>query len=82
MKLLVAAFLILAHSWYAPECCGDGDCKPVSADEVVELSEGRWKHIPSGSIFQRSQVKPSQDGRFHVCIVGENVYCIYIVQGA
>lgn len=74
-----------AHSWYDTECCSDSDCRPVHQDEVVETDKG-WKHLPTGTEFTRSQVKPSKDRYFHVCIGNKSwdrgrPYCIYILQG-
>lgn len=75
-----------AHSWYDAECCSNQDCKPVVTEDVVEIEDGGWKYLPTGTVFRRDQVKPSRDRHFHVCIgVAEwnrgKPYCIYVLQG-
>ena len=74
----------LAHSWYDYECCSDRDCFPVAVDDVVESADGSWKHLPTGTVFTKEKVKPSKDGRFHVCIspTTKTPFCIYILQGS
>lgn len=86
LKTVLISFVVLAHSWYDPTCCGGDDCRPVPATELIEIEEGKWKHLPTGAIFKKVQVHPSKDGRFHVCIGNKNhdrgrPYCVYIVQG-
>jgi hypothetical protein len=57
-----------AHDWYAPNCCSGHDCHPLEDSEVKELPQG-WG-TPSGVVgYQDKRVKPSQDGRFHICVV-------------
>jgi hypothetical protein len=88
VAMLAMALLIhaaRAHSWYDPECCSDQDCFPVEVDDVIETAEG-WKHLPTGTVFSKEQVKPSKDNRFHVCIGNKphdmgRAYCIYVLQG-
>lgn len=88
LKSLVISAIVLVHSWYSLYCCGEGDCFPVRADEVRENSDGSWTYIPRNMTFPRTDVLPSQDGRYHVCILqgpsGERTIprCIYIVLGA
>jgi hypothetical protein len=64
---LLAAAPALAHSWYPLACCGNIDCFPVACDQLVETVSG-WLYIPSGSLFKREQVQPSQDRHCHVCL--------------
>lgn len=73
MRLAVAGLLALwptlamAHEWYAPECCGGKDCHPLADSDVREGPAG-WQ-TPAGLIgYQDKRVRPSQDGRFHICI--------------
>lgn len=86
--LLMVGFLVLsngssrAHSWYDYECCSQRDCRAVSSEEVLELSEGKWKYLPLAVVFERNMVKNSKDSRFHVCISPLNTpLCIYILSG-
>jgi hypothetical protein len=64
---LVAAIPALAHSWYPLACCGNMDCFPVACDQLVETVSG-WLYVPTGNLFQREQVQPSQDHHCHVCL--------------
>ena len=64
---LVAAIPALAHSWYPLACCGKMDCFPVACDQLVETGSG-WFYVPTGNVFKREQVQPSQDQHCHVCL--------------
>ena len=64
---LVAAIPALAHSWYPLACCGNMDCFPVACDQLVETGSG-WFYVPTGNLFKREQVQPSQDPHCHVCL--------------
>src|SRR5258707_6183676 len=64
---LVAAIPALAHSWYPLACCGHMDCFPVACDQLVETVSG-WFYVPTGNLFKREQVQPSQDHHCHVCL--------------
>src|SRR5262249_19141863 len=57
---LVAAIPALAHSWYPLACCGKIDCFPVACDQLVDTGSG-WFYVPTGNLFKREQVQPSQD---------------------
>jgi hypothetical protein len=61
---LVAAIPALAHSWYPLACCGNMDCFPVACDQLVETGSG-WFYVPTGNLFKREQVQPSQDHHCH-----------------
>ena len=67
VAVLVAAIPALAHSWYPLACCGNMDCLPVACDQLVETGSG-WLYIPTGNLFNREQVQPSQDRNCHVCL--------------
>ena len=78
---LVAAMPALAHSWYPLACCGNMDCFPVACDQLVETASG-WLYIPTGNLFKREQVQPSQDHHCHVCLGrggGHRSICAFIV---
>jgi len=76
----------LPHSWYDADCCSETDCKPVPNEDVEEI-EGGWKYLPTGVEFkdtaQKQKIRPSHDGRFHVCLgqYSGAPLCIYIVIG-
>lgn len=86
----ILSIYMLVHSWYDADCCGEGDCVPVPATDVVEI-EGGWKYLPTGNEFRNEglirRIRPSRDRNFHVCIgkkahdLGRS-YCIYILSGA
>lgn len=85
ITLLLSSFLILAHSWYPPECCSDSDCKPVPCHEIVETNEGYKYYAPELNkdiTFSKEQERPSQDGKCHVCYMPFKSYCIFTLQGA
>jgi hypothetical protein len=65
--VLVATIPALAHSWYPLACCGNMDCFPVACDQLVETVSG-WLYVPTGNLFKREQVQPSQDLHCHVCL--------------
>ena len=67
VAVLVAAIPALAHSWYPIICCGNMDCFPVACDQLVETVSG-WLYVPTGNLFKRDQVQPSQDHHCHVCL--------------
>ena len=87
--LLVVGTLLLTiassfgHSWYDASCCSNRDCHPVNAEDVIELENGSWKYLPLNIVFTKDKVKPSRDGKFHVCYGPESHYpfCIYILMG-
>lgn len=78
--LLALSFPTLAHahSWYDPYCCNDKDCHPVEDEDLEELPGGEWKHLPTGKVFSKDKVKPTQDRKQHVCIWNGQPRCIYI----
>ena len=81
---LVAAIPALAHSWYPLVCCGNMDCFPVACDQLVETVSG-WLYVPTGNLFRREQVQPSQDHHCHVCLGrggDHRSICAFIVPNA
>lgn len=71
---------------FEPECCGNGDCKPVGQGEIRVTPDGYL--IPAtGEVipFQSHKVRSSPDGKPYRCSVqGKregNTYCIYISKG-
>jgi hypothetical protein len=67
LAVIFAAIPALAHSWYPLACCGNMDCFPVACDQLVETVSG-WLYVPTGNLFRREQVQPSQDYHCHVCV--------------
>ena len=84
VAVLISAIPVLAHSWYPLTCCGNMDCFPVACDQLVETVSG-WLYVPTGNLFKREQVQPSQDLHCHVCLGhgGEHrSICAFIVPNA
>ena len=78
MKLLAAA-LLLAHSWYPSDCCGGddkhGDCRPVPCNEIGELNDGLvWHRL----YFDAEHRRVSPDTQCHVCARNDAYpFCIF-----
>ena len=71
----------LAHSWYPLACCGSMDCFPIACDQLVETVSG-WLYVPTGNLFKREQVQPSQDHHCHLCLgrgIDHHSICAFIV---
>lgn len=83
MKILLAA-VILAHSWYPPECCNGeeehGDCRPVPCSSL-EFKPGNpgWV-MHEGHWIISDEVRQSPDGQCHVCEQPnhERMYCAWM----
>jgi hypothetical protein len=71
--------------WYPPDCCSDGDCRPVKT--VRHDSRGIWLTTIDDEtvLIGRTDARlPSRDARWHVCInkdveavPGPNVRCVF-----
>lgn len=93
MRILVVMLILSiapawGHSQYDQYCCGGKDCHEVNAEDVVENSDGSWTYLPDNITFDRSMVRPSFNGKFHVCILPDESgavtmpRCIYVLQGS
>jgi hypothetical protein len=56
--------VLLAHSWYPPECCGDNDCHPIPCKDVHHL-KGEYEIY--GSYIPEEAVRESLDQNCHWC---------------
>jgi hypothetical protein len=56
--------VMLIHSWYPHECCGDQHCQPVPC-ATIKRQNNIWIYLPKQLKF--SQARPSPDGGCHVC---------------
>jgi hypothetical protein len=79
MKSVIAATIMLAHSWYPGACCHDQDCHPVPCDDIKADGPGlSW----GGVIFTDDMIRDSMDEGCHVCIhsVGRqrHPYCVFL----
>jgi hypothetical protein len=82
----VVVGVLLAHSFYAQDCCGGNDCRPVSCDEIRSDGVGWvWKFLGEDIAFSRAMLRVSQDGGCHVCVHSVNATdftptgtCIYL----
>lgn len=78
---------VVAHGLYPPECCSDKDCRPALPNEIEMLSDGRFRVLPTGETFTRSQVRPSFDGNFHRCLYDPSnpesrTFCVLVPGGS
>jgi hypothetical protein len=75
---MIFALIILIHSWYPTDCCGEGDCQPVPCEEIHALPNGTYEY--KGIRFDSAT--PSPDERCHACIHNsmEGV-CLFINEG-
>jgi hypothetical protein len=58
-----------AVTWYPSDCCGQGDCKPVT--EVQRVGAGFWLKTADGIemfIASAEPRKQSHDLRWHICV--------------
>ena len=64
--MIPMTLILLAHAFYAPDCCGGRDCHPVACEEIVTTKDGwQWQHR---IWFSRYMMRVSQDGGCHVCV--------------
>ena len=91
-RLLAAAFFLLSavlltgwwatgavgHSWYPPECCSDHDCAPMPAATIPKPMDGGDWLLTTGELVPRSKVKWSPDGHYHLCRMGETIFCLFV----
>lgn len=68
-----AAVPAAAHSWYPDECCSGEDCMPV--DDIDRDAAGDYvvragRHVVR--VPRAFPVRPSPDGRPHVCFREEH----------
>jgi hypothetical protein len=76
-------------AWYPKDCCGDGDCKPVT--EVERVGAGVWLKTADGiAMFVGSQEprQHSHDLSWHVCVRFDHdaqtlvLHCVFEPRGA
>lgn len=73
-----------AHSFYAPECCSDGDCSPLPRTaRIVATPDGGYdvtvKPGAPAIHFTRDRLRPSQDDGYHGCVSPAGyAWCLYI----
>lgn len=85
----LGAIAVKAHEQhlYDPDCCGNGDCEPVSnitfvaSDPtalpvmVVTTSHG------TKPLTNQTKIRESKDSRMHACIYDGRLLCIYMPPG-
>lgn len=87
--LLLAALLTgpaAAHDWYPRECCSSADCRPRVCDVLETQRNGGILDAEFGQTYAREQVRPSPDGKCHIC-TGAGAdngrpICVFILQGS
>lgn len=81
---MLAAPIAWAHDFYALDCCSDKDCGPYPAEHVAIEPGGYRLHTGELIRFHDGRIRPSPDGRYHLCAItyspGENqiVRCLYV----
>lgn len=69
--------LALAHSWFPPECCGNGDCKEI----IYWGIEGNNWIIKTNELTVivpiNFPIRLSQDNKKYLCATKAQVYCIF-----
>lgn len=65
-----------AHEWYPSGCCSDKDCYFVEEARITD--DGTYYILDHKFKFLKSAKKYSPDGRYHVCISGQNPKCIFV----
>ena len=77
MKPLLWTALVLVHSWYPLDCCGDRDCRPVACSEFS--ADGNGGVMFRGRSVPRHQLRASQDAGCHVCSSQiSQVNCVFL----
>lgn len=73
---LGAAVPVHDQHLYDADCCNTADCRPATPGEVIV--EGRHGWTVNGR--PAATVRPSRDGRFHVCpyASGGSFRCVYV----
>jgi len=73
----LVVLLLLAHSWYPPQCCGnDYECHPVPSEEITIAPNGdaTWHRMTISKYG--SFISP--DGQCHACDYHQRVlYCVF-----
>lgn len=81
IKLFAVSILVLAHSWYDPECCSEKDC--VEFTGTVASEGSGFRLMPNNVFVPKQNVRHSKDDKVHVCIPGDGrVRCLYLPVGA
>lgn len=87
--LLLALLLAgpaVAHDWYPPDCCSSTDCRPRACEVLAEQRDGGVLDVEFGQTYTRQQVRPSQDGKCHVCTgagaTNGRPICAFTLQGS
>lgn len=69
LAALLACGPAAAHDGYPVDCCGGRDCRPVLCEQLQEIADGRVRDLGTGTVFEAHQVRPTFDGRCHVCTI-------------
>lgn len=76
----------LAHDFYTGKvnrvgesCCGLNDCAPIPNSDVRLVREGYAVKFGDGeAIIPDRDTLQSPDGRFHKCVWGEQIKCLFV----
>lgn len=76
-----------AHDWYTGQvrpgtnisCCNDRDCRPLTDADEFTIESGGYRFRHNGQLFPFDKTYPSQDERFHGCILPDGtVVCLFV----
>jgi hypothetical protein len=81
--MVLATAVLLAHSWYSPECCGEKDCRPVPCEQLVFHDGFVWYDTDR---LPPERVQDSPDGQCHICFSPFRVWpnrliCVFAPKG-
>ena len=84
--LLALACPISAHDHhlYDADCCGNGDCEPVSAVSYVAADATSLPvlivttSLGTKARDAQTKIRSSKDGRMHACIHQNRLWCLYM----
>jgi len=68
-----------ASGWaYPPSCCSQNDCREFPGERMKETPRGYL--FPSGLVlpYADDRIKPSPDGKFHICQNRLRVICLFV----
>ncbi|WP_157113122.1 hypothetical protein [Bradyrhizobium embrapense] len=77
---VLLAGLILAHSWYPPECCSDGDCRAVPCEQISTDPRAPGQIVYGDHAAGKEEIRQSPDGQCHVCARPSSwkMFCVWM----
>jgi len=75
------------HHLYHPECCGNGDCEPVSNVSFVASDPDAMPvmvvttSLGTKPLTDQTKIRDSKDARMHACMHAGRLWCLYLPPG-